>query len=152
MKRRSFLSMLGAALAAPALPATAGVPSRSLAALAAAHARKYPFVSVIGLSRRVGVSVPEAETLLIDLSERGLVGTVNSCAHGPISACSRVFRPVPVTVPKLARTDKALGDDRYGLQSGPRRSAVFEVDLSALLARLRGIATDHAARHEGLIA
>ena len=149
MKRRSFLSMLGAALVAPALPA-AGAPSRGLAALAAAHARKYPFVSVIGLSRRVGVSVREAETLLLDLSERGLVGTVNSCATGPVSACSRVFRPIPVTIPKLAGTETALRRNRAGLTRATETPTAFHVDLSAMMAHLRRIASHYAARQEGM--
>lgn len=95
LKRRSFLAMLGAAAATPALPGGAPVLSARVKALAAAHARKYPFVSVIGLSKRVGVTTAEAEGLLAHLSQRGMVGPVRAAATGPVSAASNLFRPAP---------------------------------------------------------
>ncbi|MEJ6399259.1 hypothetical protein [Yoonia sp. 208BN28-4] len=120
MKRRSFLTMLGAALAAPAMPAMGQGAARNLSAAVAAHARKYPLVSVIGLSRRVGVPMPEAEKLLLDLSRRGVVGPVHGCANGPISAASRVFRPVvPYAVRPVTQKKETQTTSRHSQPSRP---------------------------------
>jgi len=82
------MGLFGAAVAAPALPLASPAISAKAAGLAAAHAQKYPFVSVIGLSNSIGVSTAQAESLLLSLSRKGLVGQVQTCASGAIHAGS----------------------------------------------------------------
>lgn len=110
MKRRSFINLLGAALSAPAMPALAVTPA-NLTSLAAAHARKYPFVSAVGLSRGLEVPLKQAQALLLDLSNTGVVGPVSSCGTGPIHASSKVFRPIaPVSAAQASRAAKQVRD------------------------------------------
>lgn len=103
MKRRGFLSLLGAVMAAPALPSAATSLPVRLSQLAATHARTYPCVSAVGLSRGLGVPMAQAQVLLRDLSSKGLVGPISHAGTGPIYAASAVYRPAASAVLKVAQ-------------------------------------------------
>ncbi len=106
VKRRSFLAMMGAAAATPALPS--GVPSLApkLKALGVAHAKKFPFVSIMGLSKRLKISDHQAQELLGYLNRKGIVGPLNSSATGLSSGPSRTFRAAPVKT-RMAEAQRA---------------------------------------------
>lgn len=95
MKRRGFLTLLGAALTAPALPGATPALGARLKALGAAHARKFPMVSVMGITRRLDLSPEEAQELFSYLVRKGLIGSPNVPGTGLANAASRVFRPTP---------------------------------------------------------
>lgn len=144
IKRRSFLAMLGAVVAAPAMPVSAGAARAHVFGLAAAHVHKYPFISVIGLSRRLGVSMPDAETLLVDLSRKGLVGPVNSCGAGVISAASKVFKPSPDSLIKVAQAQRKARQLRLARQAQAKAHAgQMQVDLTAWLGHLRTLCVEN---------
>lgn len=120
MKRRGFLQMIGAAIAAPALPVSAaGQPGRVMAR-AITHARTYPCVSAVGLSRGLSVPMAQAQDLLRDLSRRGLVGPVSSAGTGPIYAASEVYRPAVDAAVRVAQVKRAAPSQRQGLSSAAR--------------------------------
>jgi len=68
MKRRSFLGLFGAAVAAPAIPMAAPAGYSSAAyKVAMAHAKRFPVISVAGLSKRGDLSMTQAEALIKEL-------------------------------------------------------------------------------------
>ena len=100
MKRRSFLGMLGATAAAPlmpALPANAAVLTPRMKAMGIAHAHRFPMVSVMGMTKRLGISSAEAKALLGHLSKKGII-SAGVPGTGITSAASKVFKPVPPKV------------------------------------------------------
>lgn len=115
MKRRSFLSLLGAALTAPVIPASAG--ASGLSARAALHARTYPCVSAVGLSRGLGVPMTQAQALLRDLSAKGLVGPVSHAGTGPIYAASEVYRPAVEAAVRSVQVTRAAKAQKFGWAS-----------------------------------
>lgn len=78
MKRRNFLSMIGAATLAPALPFAAPVAapttpmSASMSSLAARLIQSNPHVHAVGLSRGTGLPLSQAQQLLAHLRATGL--------------------------------------------------------------------------------
>ena len=96
MKRRHFLSLVGASAAVPALPAlSANALPAKLKAMGMAHAQKYPMVSALGISRRMKIPREQAQQILSYLFEKGAIGQAGVQGTGITSAASRVFRPVP---------------------------------------------------------
>ena len=97
MKRRGFLTLLGAAVAAPALPLAAPSLPSKFKVLAAAHAKKYPVVTVMGISKRMGVTPEQAEALMNGLVRDGALGPIKSGTGGHLRASSRVFQRSPAS-------------------------------------------------------
>lgn len=93
MKRRGFLSLLGAAVTAPALPMAAPRFTASMHALAVRHVGQYPIITVLGISNRTGIPMDQAEELLVQLSREGLVGPVAPGPAGPMRAVSTTYKP-----------------------------------------------------------
>ena len=92
MKRRSFLGMFGAVVAAPAIPMAAPAGYSSAAyKVAMAHAQKFPVISVAGLSKRGGLSMTQAEALIKELATHGKVKLVGPSASGRVRAASKVY-------------------------------------------------------------
>lgn len=130
------MAMMGAAAATPALPA--GLPSLApkLKALGVAHAKKFPFVSVMGMSKRLRISDDEAQELLNYLSRKGIVGPLNSTATGLSSGPSKTFRPVSV---------KTTAAEAQRAKAKAARAQAAELDaLKArdMMAYLRGLCAD----------
>lgn len=139
MKRRQFLSMFGAAAAAPLMPAlgSAAGYTRTTYELAIAHAKKYPLVSVGGLSKRIGIATPQAEAIIKQMSSEGLLGILNPTRPGTVKATSKictkdVWGLRRTSEPRAVQADKAQAQDR-------RSSA--EPNISAMFAHLHKLST-----------
>ena len=93
MQRRSFLRMIGAAVAAPMMPTVGAAAGSSSSAyeLAILHAKKFPLVSVSGLSKRIGIAKPQAEAIISRMSSEGLLGVLNPTRPGTVRAASKIF-------------------------------------------------------------
>ncbi len=141
MKRRTFLSIFGAATVAPALPALAS-PSPAMLQMATAHAAKFPHVSVMGLSHRLGVSATEAEALLHDMSNRGLIGKLRIDGTRPIYASSKVYTPPEGSLIHQAQQQKARQAARREARLETAEPKSLTVDISRLLAHLRQLCAD----------
>lgn len=141
MRRRSFLGMFGAAVAAPALPMAMPVAGVSQASygLAAAHAQKYPLVSVMGLTKRIGLSPAQAQAVIQKMSAEGVLGAVNPLRPGGAHAVSNVctndaWRGVLVNQPKpIAKADFKTGSS---VKPAKPRKGFGEVDLIDMFAHL----------------
>jgi len=138
LKRRKFISILGATMAAPALPPVAlAQPSQALLASATTHAQSYPFVSLIGLSRRVGVSHEQAGQLMVALSRKGIIGPINGTGTRPLYATSKVFVAPKGTLIRAAqeqRRKQAL--KRQSLRT-TAKSRHYALDATGLWEHLR---------------
>ena len=137
MKRRSFIGMLGAAVTAPALPMAAPNLTPQIKALMATHVKKYPVITVLGISNRIGVPIEEAKVLLHELSRQGVVGQVHNGTHVYMRARSHVYEPSQAAVKALEARR------RLEAQHGPRRETLRSKRRYAIshdwLAHLRGI-------------
>ena len=123
MKRRSFLAMIGAVATAPVLPASAGTLTPNLRALGAAHAHKFPMVSVLGLSRRLNIPTEQAVEVLNYLRQTGLVGSSGVQASGLTSSASKVFRPIPhriAGVGSMKRVNVAKLKEQFAERAAPK--------------------------------
>lgn len=120
MKRRSFLSLLGAAITAPAMPVAAA--SRDLMQVAVAHARKYPVISVSGLSKRGGMSVQQAEAMIRKLAGEGMVKLVGPAPSGGVRAASRIMVGDPWGIARTAKERQAAAI-RNGQRAQAHRAA-----------------------------
>ena len=98
MKRRGFLRMLGAAAAAPLLPA---IPSAATAAagynryqygLAVFHARTRAHVSARGLAYCLKVTPAQAQAMIAEMSAKGMVTPVTG-SGGSVRAVSNILKP-----------------------------------------------------------
>ena len=92
MKRRNFIGLIGAAIAAPALPmaAPAAGYSRVTYGLAVLHARTRAHVSARGLSYCLKVNAAQAEAMVAEMSAKGLVRPI---AGGSVRAVSNILNP-----------------------------------------------------------
>lgn len=98
VKRRSFLGMIGAAVATPALPAmgggAAGVTySRSAYGMAVLHARTRHHVSARGIAHCLKVTLPQAKAMITEMSAGGLVKPVVGGAGVHVRAVSNILQP-----------------------------------------------------------
>lgn len=143
MKRRWFLRMMGATAAAPLMPAlpagAASVLTPRVKAMGLAHAHRYPMVSVLGMTKRLGISHNEATELLAHLTREGLVGAPGLKGTGITSAASRVFRPVPHQIAAVRNSMK-----RVKFSAEPKMSEKAKTsDPAHWLAHLRVIAAQN---------
>ncbi|THH36200.1 hypothetical protein E4Z66_14215 [Aliishimia ponticola] len=107
MRRRQFLSLLGAAGMAPALPMPAARAAavgaagynRYMYGLAVFHAHTRASISAVDLAGKLKVSLGTAEAMLGEMTAKGVVGPIlNSSAMRAISRTS--VGPHVVSVPK----------------------------------------------------
>lgn len=100
MHRRRFLSLIGAAGAAPLLPATAAAQgsgalySRTLYSRALMHAQLRQHVSARGIAYRLKVSLPQAEAMMSEMAAKGLVRPVLNGAGVHVRAVSSIVKPM----------------------------------------------------------
>lgn len=148
MKRRGFLSMLGAVIAAPALPmaATAGQSGTAYAA-AIAHAQKFPVISVSGLAKRGGLSVSQAEAMIKELASQDLVKLVGPSRSGSVRAASKILINDPWGLGRTSKPQpKGAGkvDPQQQSLTGPEthKAQQMRVDLDPLMAHLRRLCVD----------
>jgi len=139
MKRRNFLGLFGAALAAPMMPlpalgnAAGAAYSKSAMHGAIMHAQSRVSFSVWGLAQSLGLSVPQAEALMGDMAKRGIVGPLQGVTHGGRWATSNIMQKE-----MLAAAEAAKG----ARQTAARQTTnthYAEPDLGRLLAHLRGL-------------
>ncbi len=96
MKRRGFLSLLGAATTAPLLPtlpasASAGY-SRTLFSRAVAVTRMKPHVSARGIAALLRIPASQAERMLTEMTARGIVVPVPGGAGVHVRASNAIVR------------------------------------------------------------
>ena len=143
MKRRKFLGMFGAAIAAPMAPlptmaSSSAVYSRSALHAAIIHARTRVSFSVWGLATTLGVPVAQAEALMIDLAKRGTLGPIQGTTYGGRWATSNIMHH------KTAIAAQQAARRTVSPKSEPTtQSAKSEPDLSLLISHLRNICLDH---------
>lgn len=109
MKRRGFLTLLGAAVAAPFVPAPLAARSAaySRAALHGAiyHAQSRAVFSVWGLSKTLGISTDAASALMQELSQRGVIGPLQGATASGRWATSRLWRAPAASATHITRRD-----------------------------------------------
>jgi len=147
MKRRSFLTMLGAAVTAPALPVAASsapaavVYNRYTYGLGVFHARTHAHVSAAGIARRLRVTPAQAKAMISEMSSAGLVKPVGITGSN-VRAISNILKPDAWGLDAARR--KARSDARRSRMSEASQDRRFgEPDLSELLAHLRRICVGH---------
>lgn len=144
MKRRRFLSLIGAAATAPlapALPQAAPLYSRTMFSRAVMHARLRPHVSARGIAYRLKVSTTQAEGMIAEMATKGMVKPVLNGGGVHVRAISSIVKPQLYGVPEAARrtqmSQAAKAQARLTGDAGPTG-----VNLSAMLTHLRGICRD----------
>lgn len=97
IKRRSFLSMLGGAFAAPLMPSVslgaatkAAYPASALHA-AIYHAQSRVNFSVFSLANQLGLPLGQAEAVMTDMSKRGILGPLQGTTQAGTWARSNVW-------------------------------------------------------------
>lgn len=150
LRRRGFLGMLGAAIAAPAIPVAAPSVgfSRASYGLALVHAQTYPLVSVRGLVNRLGVSQSQATAILRKMSADGVLGVVAPTRPGTLFASSKVYsgRAATAAATKFVPKGKAKPAQGPKLrkisvpQPKQARKLSYDFDLSKMMAHLHGLA------------
>lgn len=118
MRRRGFLRMLGAAIAAPAMPltASAGGYSRSAFKVALAHAQRFPVVSVAGLAKRGGLSIDQAEAMIRELARQDMVRLVGPSVSGKPRAASKILVNDPWGIARTSQDRAAARMERQPQQ------------------------------------
>lgn len=144
LRRRNFLGLFGAVIAAPLIPVAAPAAgfSQSAYGLAIAHAQKYPLVSVRGLVARLGTSKTQANAVIRQMSAEGLLGALNPTRPGTVHAASKIYtNPVwSGASAKLAKSRmKAKPKSGSSSSSTQAKARYADVDLSDMLAHLRGL-------------
>jgi len=138
MKRRGFLAMIGAASVAPLMPVTATAQAvtynRYTYGLAVFHARTRAHVSARGIAHCLKVSVPQAEAMIAEMANNGLVKPVFG---GPnVRAVSNILKPDAWGLDKAAR--KARAQVRQARKTDMRIS-----NQSTLMGHLRQMCLDY---------
>ena len=99
MQRRRFLSLIGAAGAAPLIPGAAAASgtgalySRTLYSRAVMHARLRQHVSARGIAFRLKVPLAQAEGMISEMAAKGLVKPVVNGAGVHVRAISSIVQP-----------------------------------------------------------
>jgi len=140
MKRRKFLGMFGAAIAAPLAPmpamgaATSGaVYSKSVFHAAIIHAQSRVSFSVWGLAQTLGVPVATAEAVMSDMTKRGIIGPLQGTTFGGRWANSNIL------LRETAASAQAAQQAQERNTKTQSHHSKSEPDLGLLLAHLRDL-------------
>jgi len=139
MKRRGFLSMLGAAAVVPALPAAAAPAvtatyNRYMFGLAVFHARTRAHVSAAGIAYRLKVTTAQAEAMMAEMVGKGMVTPVTG-NPGTMRAVSNILKPGVWDVSEVQKSAKVRND----LQQKAQTKAGADTDAKDWLAHLQKI-------------
>lgn len=142
MKRRKFLGLFGAAVAAPLAPmptmaSSSAVYSKSALHAAIIHAQSRVSFSVWGLAQTLGVSAQQAEALMTELAKRGTLGPLQGTTFGGRWANSNILRRETAVAVQQAARKAAHSKSEPTFQSGKA-----EPDLSLLITHLRNLCLD----------
>lgn len=138
MKRRNFLGLIGAAVAAPLMPlpqmgqAAGAAYSRSAMHWAIMHAQARVSFSVWGLAKTLGLFMPQAEALMGDMAKRGIVGPLQGTTHGGRWASSKIMQKEMLGAVEAAKR-------RHTSSNQTQYKTYAEPDLGRLIAHLRGL-------------
>lgn len=115
MRRRNFLGLLGAAIAAPVLPfaaptAPAVVYSRSSYGLAVLHARTRPHVSARGLAHCLKLPKSQASAMMTEMIRNNLISPIKGAVDGSMRATSNILMSDPWGLQKTAAARKITAD------------------------------------------
>ncbi len=141
MKRRNFLGLIGAAVAAPLMPlptmgkAAGAAYSSSAMHAAIMHAQARVSFSVWGLAKTLGMTVPQAEALMGDMAKRGIVGPLQGTTHGGRWATSNIMQKEMMGAVEAAKRSQLTQPSSQQAQ----QKTYAEPDLGRLLAHLRGL-------------
>ena len=151
MKRRGFLTMLGGVIAAPAIPMAAPAGYSSTAyKIAMAHAKKFPVISVAGMSKRCDLSATQAEALIKELATQGKVKLVGPSVNGKVRAASKIYTKDAWGIARTAEPRDAQREARRSkYEAGeqakpveaetPQLNKAAQVDVAPWLAHLHDL-------------
>lgn len=119
MRRRGFLRLFGAALAAPALPALPAATAAPVSypriqyGMAVFHARTRAHVTVRGLAAKLGVTPAQAQAMMAEMTARGVITPVSG-APGAMRAVSNILKTDPWPI---RRTSAQAGEAKANRSS-----------------------------------
>jgi len=126
VKRRGFLTMLGAATLAPALPAVsapaAATYNRYMYGLAVFHARTRAHVSAAGIAYRLKVTTAQAEAMMVEMTAKGMITPVAG-KPGAMRATSNILKGGvwdTAEVKKAAQKRETLQGEPAEVQTAPK--------------------------------
>lgn len=150
MRRRSFLGMLGASVAAPAIPAmgsgAAGVSySRSAYGMAVLHARTRHHVSARGIAHCLKVSLPQAKAMISEMAANGLVKPVVGGAGVHVRTVSNILQPSAIGLRTAGLEAKQRVTER-AQRVHRTYTEKHETGVNAMVSHLHHMCQDHGHR------
>ena len=132
MQRRNFLSLIGAAAVAPALPAigaptsvaaTATGYNRYMYGLAVFQARTRASITAADLVTRLGVSAPQASAMINEMSARGVLSSVTGAA--------RIAATAPPRKPYVRKMLRQIAEMTHDPADPPKSNTLKSAPASA---------------------
>lgn len=156
MKRRRFLSLIGAAGAAPLLPASALTTAMPKAAFntsawngAVLHAQSTRFLSAFGLSKALNVPAGQAQALMAEMAKRGVIAPFSPLSvtrPGSRWAVSKVVHPAFARMPRARQNAKNKATQNTNNRTAQPGTATHkQPNIDLMLAHLRKLSFDYFA-------